>query len=224
MDGLRLILLLVGALIVGLVWWSTRTRPPGRVRSMPEGPTARGDLRAGPSVQGEDDPERTTPAQASLEVKTRPAQSGFDPDRQMIVAMYVMPAAGQQFLGADVLDALDDAGLKYGRRQVFHRLHRDQTSATVFHVANMVEPGAFDLKAMPQAWIPGLTFFMVLPGVQDGVGALADMLATARRVAARLHGEVKDADRSTLTKQTAQHLRERVVAFQHRMDKLGSVP
>jgi cell division protein ZipA len=216
MDDLRLILLGAGALVIGVVWWVSQAS--GR-RSGPAAPLE--PSRRTPPVVN-DDPERTTPARASVELRTRPAPEqpgGFDPERQKIIALHVMPAPDQRFLGADVLEALDDAGLKYGRRDVFHRLHEQQTSATIYQVANMVEPGGFDLKTLPGTWVPGLTFFMVLPGPKDGVAALADMLATARRVAERLHGEVKDQDRSTLTRQTAHHLREQVIAFQHRQSR-----
>jgi len=55
---------------------------------------------------------------------------------------------------------------------------------------------------------------MVLPGPRGGVAAYADMLATARRLAQLLGGEVLDQERSTLTRQTARHIRERIIQFE----------
>ncbi len=59
--------------------------------------------------------------------------------------------------------------------------------------------------------------YRVLPGPQDGVAACADMLATARLLARRLGGEVLDESHSTLTPQTAQRIRERIIEFQRQI-------
>jgi FtsZ-interacting cell division protein ZipA len=40
------------------------------------------------------------------------------------------------------------------------------------------------------------------------------MLATSRQLAQALDGEVLDQDRSTLTRQTARHIRERIITFE----------
>jgi FtsZ-interacting cell division protein ZipA len=40
------------------------------------------------------------------------------------------------------------------------------------------------------------------------------MLATARRLATQLEAEVLDETRSTLTRQTARHIRERIIQFE----------
>jgi cell division protein ZipA len=210
-GDLRLILLLAGVALIAAVWWFGRRRGT----AVGEGPA--------PRARAKDPEERTVRAEPTLEIRTRPEPraGGFDPERQKIVALHITPAGDSRFLGADVLEALDDAGLKYGRRQVFHRLDMNETSKSVYQVANLVEPGSFDLGTIAQTWIPGLTFFMVLPGPKDGVAAFADMLATARRIARHLRGEVKDATRSTLTRQTAHHIREEIVAFQHRRAQDG---
>lgn len=218
MSELRLILLVCGVVLIAGLYlygrYQTRTKSAA-VREQP------GESRV-PFVPPEPEVEvGTSPAvrlDAVEEPQTEVEKGGFDPERQKVVTLYVTPATGQRFLGADVLEVLDDVGLKYGQYRIFHRYFEQHgMQRVVFSVANMVEPGEFDLETIEQSWMPGLAFFMVLPGPRDGVDALADMLATARRVASRLHGEVKDENRSTLTKQTAHHLRESIIAFQHRM-------
>ncbi len=137
---------------------------------------------------------------------------GFDPDRDMILSLYVVPAAGETFLGAEVVETLGGAQLQFGARQVFHRHAPDGRS--MYCVANMVEPGTLEPGAIRFEHVPGLLFFAVLPGPRSGTDTFADMIATARRVAQRLRGELADAERSSLTPQTIQHLRERVVEFE----------
>jgi len=238
MDGLRTILLLVGAAVVaGVWWWGSR-----RMSSHPSEAAAR---RAEPTF-GDDEPgdsETTTPRAAlprgaaaasdpgeaaapAPGVKPPPAPApeariergepgpDFDPERDMILTLLVVPAEGERFLGAEVVETLDGAGLRFGARQVFHRLADDGRS--MYCVANMVEPGTLEPLAVRFEHIPGLMFFAVLPGPRSGSDTFADMIATARRIAQRLRGELADADRSSLTPQTIQHQRERVVEFERR--------
>ena len=58
--------------------------------------------------------------------------------------------------------------------------------------------------------------FMVLPGPKAGPSALTEMLGTARRIAAALGAELLDQHGSTMTRQTADHLRDEIVEFEHR--------
>lgn len=136
----------------------------------------------------------------------------FNPARDMILSLFVLPAAGETFLGAEVVETLGGVGLQFGPRQVFHRHAPDGRS--MYCVANMVEPGTLEPNAVRFEHIPGLLFFAVLPGARSGTDTFADMIATARRIAQRLRGELADAERSSLTPQTIQHLRERVVEFE----------
>lgn len=143
-----------------------------------------------------------------------PAEA-FDPERQKIISLHVMAHEGSTFPAGAVVEALRDAGLKYGQHRIFHRqVPIGGEARTVFSVANMIEPGVFDLDHMADNWLIGVTLFMVLPGPRHGVDAFADLLATARQLADRLGGEVKDETRSTLTKQTAHHIREAIIAFE----------
>ena len=144
-------------------------------------------------------------------------ESGTTNDKQqLILALHVAAADDAPFNGGRVLEVLNARGLKFGHYRIFHRFYNNDPKLSVFSVANMVEPGAFDLEALPGQSLPGVTLFLVLPGPQDGVDAYADMLATARQLAQQLGGEVLDESRSTLTRQTAHHIRERIIDFQRR--------
>jgi len=200
---LRLILLLIGAVIIAAVWLFSRPRKPADDKLPP---------RAVPSFDEgfpEDDlPSKTVPGASA---KTAPIkQQGA----QLILALHVMPRAAEHFTGTELKSAFEACLLKYGRYKVFHRLEGASDDASVFSVANVVEPGSFELTDFPEASFPGLTLFMVLPGPRGGVAAYADMLATARRLAQLLGGEVLDQERSTLTRQTARHIRERIIQFE----------
>lgn len=244
MGELRLILLVAGALLVGGIWWWSRrgsTDQRRGFRDLREPPSVH---RAEPSVDTPPTSDSTTPglvrpptpvrvwapttephtrrepeANAGLEPDTVKT-AGFDPERQMLLSILVLPEHGERFLGADVLSLLQESDLKYGARRIFHR--HDIAGATVWSIANMLEPGQLDPAVIQTDYVHGLVLFAVLPGPRLGGETFADMLATARRLAQRLHGELADADRSSLTPQTIQHLRETVLEFERRRAGAGA--
>jgi cell division protein ZipA len=198
---LRLILFLIGAVIVAAIYFLSRQKSAGPPPEPRAAPTL-GNLDLDDDLPAGDDDERRVPVREQGE--------------QLILALHVTPHSDAQFSGIDVLEALKISALQFGRYQVFHRLEgAGEDAPSVFSVANMLEPGTLDLKTLPEMTLPGLTLFMVLPGPRNGVAAYADMLATARRLAQQLDGEVLDETRSTLTRQTAHHIRERIIGFEH---------
>jgi len=134
---------------------------------------------------------------------------------ELILALFVMSHPNQLFNGSDLLSAMTEAGLRYGDMDIFH-MHQqpDGSGPVLFSVANMMEPGSFDMQQMGDFSSPGVAMFMRLPGPVDGKRAFDKMLATGRLMAQTLDGELKDETRSTLTQQTVGHLRERITAFQ----------
>lgn len=196
---LRLILILIGAVIIAAIWLFSRQRPP----SNPPGPRSQPTFGEEPFA-GDDLPSETIPGASAKSAPVR------EQGEQLILALHVMPRAGR-FGGDAVHAAFQSCGLMFGRYQVYHRL--DEAGRSVFSVANVVEPGALDEAALAGE-LTGLTLFMVLPGPRGGVAAYADMLATSRQLAQALDGEVLDQERSTLTRQTARHIRERIITFE----------
>jgi cell division protein ZipA len=199
---LRLILILIGAVIIAAIWLFSRQA----------GPAAGKVPREAPILPDESFPEDAFPSETipGSSAKTAPVR---EQGEQLILALHVMPRTGMPFAGAAVQDAFEACNLRFGRYQVFHRLDAPGGNS-VFSVANVVEPGSFDLDGLGDSELSGLTLFMVLPGPRGGVASYADMLATSRQLAQALDGEVLDQDRSTLTRQTARHIRERIITFE----------
>lgn len=200
---LRLILILIGAVIIAAIWLFSSQRKATSAKPMREAPVLPDE-----SFPEEDGfPSETIPGSSAKSAPVR------EQGEQLILALHVMPRTGMPFAGAAVQDAFEACSLRFGRYQVFHRLDAPGGNS-VFSVANMVEPGSFDLEALDSSELAGLTLFMVLPGPRGGVASYADMLATSRQLAQALDGEVLDQDRSTLTRQTARHIRERIITFE----------
>lgn len=222
MEGLRLILLIVGALVVaGVYAYSRMGARPGRRKDEAVADNVEPKLNADFDDELPDDlpPLHAGKSDGLAARQDDETPSPQPPRDEKIIVLNIMPMeAGATFPGADLLDVFDRAGLEYGQFDVFHRIRETPDGPrSVFSVASATEPGSFDITGMAEESFRGLSLFMLLPGPARGVDAFADMLATARRIAEQIRGEVTDHNRSTLTRQTAHHVREEIVAFEHQL-------
>jgi|SRR5581483_1084652 len=122
---------------------------------------------------------------------------------EKIVSLLIAEREGTAILGPKIHDALEQQGLQYGARQIYHRLLNGEP---VFSVASLLKPGHLDPAAAEEFSTPGLTLFMVLPGPQKPMDAIKDMIGTAERLAKALNAEVYDAKRKPLTPGAARNL------------------
>ncbi len=128
----------------------------------------------------------------------------------LILQIHVVAANGL-FSGEQIEQVARDVELEYGDMNIFHRYDTNGSKRrVVFSMASMVEPGVFPLDKMDEFTTPGLVLFGQLPGPKDGLIAFSDMLFTAERLAALLDGELQDETHSVLSKQTIEHIRERI--------------
>ncbi len=133
------------------------------------------------------------------------------------LAVYVLAKDEQGFNGADLLQILLACDLRFGKRNIFHRHeYKNGTGPIQFSMANIVEPGVFDLNTIETFQTPGVCFFISLPGPEDPLKAFDYMVETANCIVRNLHGDLKDEARSAMTAQTLSHYRQRVQEFERR--------
>jgi cell division protein ZipA len=137
------------------------------------------------------------------------AESGNPPEE--VLMLHVVSRNPQGFQGEDILQVLLAYDLRFGEMNFFHR-HEESAGrgAIQFSVANMLKPGVFHIDAMSDFSTTGLVFFLTLPGPGDMMGAFELMQETARGVAEHLDGDVLDETRSATTRQTLEHMRQRI--------------
>jgi cell division protein ZipA len=206
MAEFRWLLLAVGILLLAVVFWWSRREASGRpVR--PKVPLARVIPPLAP-------PGSTAEPLASPHAEDPGGSQAPLPERIITVRLTARNAG--TFSGEALVLALREAGLRHGRFGIFHRHDPSDETVTRFSVASLVEPGSFDLSRIKTERFPGVSLFLGLPGGGDALGAFDDMLATARRLAASLDGEVLDDSGSRLSVQRERYLREEVIRFQHR--------
>ena len=139
----------------------------------------------------------------------------IDPE---VFMLNVVARDARGFNGEDILHILLACDLRFGDMNFFHRHEFEAGKGAIqFSVANMMQPGVFDIDNMGDFNTPGLVFFLTLPGPEDMMKAFDYMLETAQAVARNLGGDVLDESRSVLTKQTLEHSRQQIRDLERRM-------
>ena len=134
-----------------------------------------------------------------------------------VLVCNVMAREGSELHGDDLLEALITGGLKFGEMNIFHKRFRGTTSGPViFSVANILNPGTFDLNAMAEFRTIGVSLFLALPSPINNLEAFEQMLDVATHLKESLDGELKDDHRNVMTAQTIEHYRQRIRDFELR--------
>ncbi|HEC28254.1 MAG TPA: hypothetical protein ENI65_01515 [Gammaproteobacteria bacterium] len=136
-------------------------------------------------------------------------------DKEKLIGFYLVEKEGNMLNGADIIDALEKVGLRYGDMKIFHYYGVDQQKTTrpVFSVASLVEPGWFDLISINSMTTPGLTLFMNLPGPLGSVAAFDGLLSVISQLKSLLPVTLKDRQHNNVSNQILTHMREEVVEF-----------
>lgn len=135
-----------------------------------------------------------------------------------VFVLNVVSRSNDGFWGSDVLQILLACDLRFGDMDFFHRHESASGRGPIqFSVANMMNPGVFDIDAMDQLHTRGLMFFVTLPGPENMLQAFDYMYETAMTVAKNLDGDVLDETRSAITRQSLEHMRQQIREFERRL-------
>ncbi len=149
--------------------------------------------------------------------KKSPARTSSQ-DATDVLILYVLLPEGEEINGALLLPSLLTLGFKYGEMNIFHR-HQDNagTGEVMFSLANMFNPGTFDLENMDKLQTRGLSLFMTLPGPADALQTFNLMHNAAKKLADEFGGQILDGQRTVLNIQTTRNYVERIREFQRHM-------
>lgn len=141
-------------------------------------------------------------------------------DRELdngLMLMLTVVASNRNLRGSQVLKAVTASGLSYGKMGIFHYNSPTRPSPRpLFSVANVVEPGTFNLAQMEELSTPGLVLFANVSRPDEAMSTFNTMLEKARQLAATLDASVCDGRRSTLSKQGIEHIYGEIGEFQRR--------
>jgi cell division protein ZipA len=123
-----------------------------------------------------------------------------------IIQFSIITKADEDFNGADLVEAFEEAGLEYGSLKIFERL--DANRLVDYGVACIVEPGTFPDKDLENFYCPGIVFFMQPEALDDAQAVFDDYIDTINLLAAKLDGVILDHRRQPLTDATVQAIRQ----------------
>lgn len=126
---------------------------------------------------------------------------------QLMVVFHILGINDTPLRGDLLLKSFLNAGLHYGKMNIFHRHLTSPSTPVIFSVANMIKPGTFDPSHMMEFSTVGVTCFMVLPSVGQPLQNFKLMLQTVQRMADDVGGNVFDENRRLLTPQKIEEIR-----------------
>ena len=204
MDPLRIILVLIGAIIVaGIAFFEIRKR-----RALNN--TSQYSDRTEPSLSFEDEEEISGDYDLSSDASNIDVE-----EHSEIVMLSIFAKNGGAFKGTELVAAAEDVGLYYGAWNIFHYHIHDEDGDTkpVFSMANITEPGFFDISKITSFSTQGVTLFMQLPGPLAAMDALDEMLSAGNAIADRLDGVLQDEQYEVLTPDRIENIKEKILNF-----------
>ena len=154
------------------------------------------------------------PVISELEQNQSKAKPSIEPE--VIVVSVVMPE-NKTMSGAALLPTLLTLGLRFGDMDIFHRYQDNAGNGKVtFSLANMMNPGVFDLDQMEIFTTQGVSLFMTLPNAGDAFAVFEQLMTAAKQLSMEFGAQLLDDKRSVMTKQTEQHYMGKIREFERK--------
>ncbi|MEE4376216.1 MAG: cell division protein ZipA C-terminal FtsZ-binding domain-containing protein [Candidatus Competibacteraceae bacterium] len=176
------------------------------------------ELAPEPSLAGPDAAEIGEDPPPNNSFNASRQEPGLDEPLEMTVVLTVLANRKETFSGTEIFTTAQDMGLKFHKSGVLDCLS-EQVSGNkpVFSIAQLREPGVFDLDSIETLNTPGLLLFMNLPGPLEPSEALNFMLSHSQQLAQELGGVVCDEQHNRLTTQHMGHLQSKIGEFERQL-------
>jgi cell division protein ZipA len=217
MNELRLVLLLIGALVLGgIYYFGTRKKPDQAQETEPPVSAGNKPAKKEPALGGLFAGKSKRAASASSGDNPAPGQdekagvSIYPPQPEKIVTLYIHAQGDKLLSWHAIKEAAEKAGLEYGKDNLFYR-YRDTGSSKemLFLVANMLKPGIFTADTQTR----GLVLVMTLPGPVSALDSWETLLPVGQRLAELLGGTLTDEHHNAMSRQQIAFLREQMREF-----------
>lgn len=236
MAMLRIGILVAGVLLIAAIVFFGRPRKSSQGKRIEPG--ERDGARVEPSLAGDltvdgsgIDYSSDAVSQAELGLPGAGPDSDLgkrpNQDFDKIVSLYVAARAGHTLRGEDIVVAAEKTGLTFGHMNVFHRLVENHPErGPIFSMANILQPGSFDMANIRELETPAIAFFLTLPAPITALEAWEKLLPNVQRIAELLDGVPLDDGRNALGRQRIMHIREELRAYdrQHEAPPLTKTP
>lgn len=122
--------------------------------------------------------------------------------QQDFIVLYVVAPENRVFNGTHLAQALEELGFVYSEEGIFNRHLDTLASPVLYSVANIHQPGTFDLHTMADFSTIGVAIFMQLSGTTKDRVNFIYLCQDAKNLADRLNGYVLDENQELFNEQT----------------------
>lgn len=138
----------------------------------------------------------------------------IDPDEAAIddiISVYVLASEDAELIkGEKILSASYALQLEHGEMKIFHRHSENPEHKILFSMANIMNPGWFDIENINELETRGMSFFMQVNLVDHPSRVLDDMLICAHQMATMLGGVLCNSKKQPLDEAFTLVLRDKV--------------
>lgn len=228
---LRLVIIAVFVLVIAYILFSGRGKKPVKPGAFRVEPAADAGDGTADDTHPATDAEAVYREQPDLDLQSKPAPPASkvgkrkSDDYEKLVMLYLAAKSGHTISGAELVVAADKVGLIHGHHSIYHRLADASGSGEpVFSMANVIQPGYFDLERIDSLSTPGVSFFLTLPGPVTAVQAWDTMLPIAERMAQLLDAVLLDSERNALGRQRILNIKEELRAYDREKERNNVKP
>lgn len=251
MNELRWILLLLGLVVIGVVYffsrperrdqpWRSRLsgeesgsheapRPPKSESSVKES-RLKQELKRLESLIVKDRREPVLGELDGLDAldndtpdeKRSPSPQVVSDPVERIIALHIEAESAEPITGHAIARATQQADLSFGEAKIYSRIQDvNGTPQVLFNMVNMTKPGTFDPAEFNTFRTPGVTIFMTLPNTLGALATWDAMLPVAQRLSDLMKATLCDEHHCTLTRQRIASIRDELRAWDRQHQRDG---
>ena len=128
----------------------------------------------------------------------------------LVLSLLLLAPKGEKFRGTQLKMALKESGFSHGKMDIFHHMDGDEALVSV---ANVLEPGTFNLEEMATLKTPGVVIFSQLPASRSGSELYSVWYTATRKMNTALGGRLTTIDRMPLESDHFDKLRQQAAGF-----------
>ncbi|MFQ5760039.1 MAG: cell division protein ZipA [Acidiferrobacterales bacterium] len=142
-----------------------------------------------------------------------------------VLASVNVAANNADFTGPAIKQAAEHFGMHFGAMNIFHMKNNNADGCRhLFSMANLYQPGSFDLDSLDSFETRGLTLFMTIPCVQDPARVFRKMVETAQGLSEMLGGRMIDQDQRPLSEEDLAAIQRQIGQITSDISAHGIVP
>jgi len=143
----------------------------------------------------------------------------------VLANILILPNSKEGFSGRAIGQAAVRQGMQFGAMNIFHMKNVHSVGCRhLFSLANLFQPGEFNLKTLDTFKTQGLILFMIVPCVYNPLKVFDKMVLTANGICKILDGRMLDQERRPLTEKGLLVIRSQIEQIAVDMQNYGIIP